>query len=131
MRDGTITNCSTRASTTVADLNRASISVAVKAYGDDITVRRTVRNVAGSVDAVYTVGGVPPPGTQLRIRPSKLVFDAEHQTRTYDVVIRTVSSGSFDEYTHGSIVWSDGAHKVRSPIAVTWPPSQSAAVAAI
>uniref|UniRef100_A0A0D9YZ68 Subtilisin-like protease n=1 Tax=Oryza glumipatula TaxID=40148 RepID=A0A0D9YZ68_9ORYZ len=131
LRDRTITNCSTRASTTVADLNRASISVAVKAYGDEITVRRTVRNVGGSVDAVYTVGGVPPPGTQLRIRPSNLVFDAEHQTRTYDVVIRTVSSGSFDEYTHGSIVWSDGAHKVRSPIAVTWPPSQSAAVAAI
>uniref|UniRef100_A0A0E0CS82 Subtilisin-like protease n=1 Tax=Oryza meridionalis TaxID=40149 RepID=A0A0E0CS82_9ORYZ len=131
LRDGTITNCSTRASTTVADLNRASISVAVKAYGDEITVRRTVRNVGRNVDAVYTVGGVPPPGTQLRIRPSKLVFDAEHQTRTYDVVIHTVSSGSFDEYTHGSIVWSDGAHKVRSPIAVTCPPSQSAAVAAI
>uniref|UniRef100_A0A0E0K5X5 Subtilisin-like protease n=1 Tax=Oryza punctata TaxID=4537 RepID=A0A0E0K5X5_ORYPU len=131
LRDGTITNCSTRASTTVADLNRGSISVVVTAYGDEITVRRTVRNVGSNVDAVYTVGGVPPPGTQLRIRPSKLVFDAEHQTRTYTVVIRTVSSGSFDKYTHGSIVWSDGAHKVRSPIAVTWPPSHSAAVAAI
>uniref|UniRef100_J3LHN5 Subtilisin-like protease fibronectin type-III domain-containing protein n=1 Tax=Oryza brachyantha TaxID=4533 RepID=J3LHN5_ORYBR len=124
LRDGTVTKCSTRASTTAADLNRASFSVVVKAYGDNITLQRTVRNVGALV--VYTVGGVPPPGTQLRVRPSELVFDEEHQTRTYTVVIRTVSSGSFDKYTHGSIVWSDGVHRVKSPIAITWP-SQSAA----
>uniref|UniRef100_J3LHN4 Subtilisin-like protease fibronectin type-III domain-containing protein n=1 Tax=Oryza brachyantha TaxID=4533 RepID=J3LHN4_ORYBR len=117
-------NCSTRVSITGAELNRPSFSVKFKAYGENITLQRTVRNVGSNVDAVYTVGKRTgfPPGTRLIISPGKLVFDAEHQTRTYTIVFQsTLPPGNFTEYTHGSIVWSDGVHNVRSPIAVTWP----------
>ncbi|KAL5208148.1 hypothetical protein ABZP36_032583 [Zizania latifolia] len=129
-RDGSVTNCSTKVSSTLSDLNRATFSVVFKAYGDSLTLHRIVRNVGSNVDAVYNISGVAPPGTQLRITPSKLVFDAEHPTRMYTVVFSTVSSGNFTTYTHGSIVLSDGVHKVRSPIAVIWP-SQSAAFSAM
>ncbi|XP_062192367.1 subtilisin-like protease SBT1.4 [Phragmites australis] len=128
VRDGSVTDCSTLPSSAVGDLNLPSFSVVFKAYGDKkATLRRVARNVGAEVDAVYTVDVVAPPGTQVTVTPSKLVFDAEHKTREYTITILSASTGDFGEYTHGSILWTDGVHEVRSPIAVTWP-SWSAAM---
>ncbi|KAL6659510.1 hypothetical protein ACP70R_003550 [Stipagrostis hirtigluma subsp. patula] len=133
MRDGSVTDCSALpGGAAVGDLNLPSFSVVFRAFGDTATLRRAVRNVGDEVDAVYTVDVVAPPGTEVTVTPSKLVFDAAHRTRDYTVALSSSSSssGDFGEYTHGSILWSDGVHEVRSPIAVTWP-SSSAAVSAM
>ncbi|KAL6882555.1 hypothetical protein ACP4OV_011245 [Aristida adscensionis] len=131
LRDGSVTDCSALpGAAAVGDLNLPSFSVVFKSYGETTTLHRAVRNVGDEADAVYAVDVVAPPGTEVRVTPSTLVFDAEHQTREYTVTVSSASSGDFGEYTHGSIRWSDGVHEVRSPIAVTWP-AWSAAVSAM
>ncbi|GAV61438.1 Peptidase_S8 domain-containing protein/PA domain-containing protein/Inhibitor_I9 domain-containing protein [Cephalotus follicularis] len=101
------------------NLNYPSFSVAFETNEGVVRYKRVVKNVGGSVDAVYEVKVNAPPNVEISVSPSKLVFSAENQSLPYEITFSSsivdVSSAKF-----GSVEWTDGVHLVRSPIAVTW-----------
>lgn len=106
---------------TPGDLNYPSFSVVFNSNQDLVKYKRVVTNVGSSVDAVYEVKVNAPADVEISVSPSKLVFNAENQTQAYEIQFaggRAASAAGAAAY--GSIEWSDGAHSVRSPIAIRW-----------
>ena len=98
-----------------SDLNLASIGIAQLAGTQ--TVTRTVTNV-GTTDT-YTVAVEAPLGVNVDVDPPVLTV-APGDTASYTVTFTSNADAVFDEWTFGSLTWSDGAgHNVRSPIAIT------------
>ena len=64
-----------------------------------------------------------PPGITVNVSPSSLTL-ANGASATYQVTFTTQSGAALDEWTFGSLTWSDGSHGVRSPIAIKPVPSQ-------
>lgn len=93
-------------------LNQASI--AIGSVPGTASVTRTVRNV-GSTEATYTADAAVA-GFDVTVTPSSFTL-APGATQTFTVeFVRT--DAAFDVFTTGALTWSDGAHVVRSPIAL-------------
>ncbi|XP_051226367.1 subtilisin-like protease SBT1.4 [Lolium perenne] len=122
--------CSKRQAIAVGDHNYPAFSVAFKSYDEKVTQRRVVRNVGSNVNAVYTLSyRALPIGWSAIVSPSKLVFDAAHQNLEYTVtfsLIMSAASKSSQTEAHSALVWTDGKHKVVSPIVLTWPTTTAA-----
>ncbi|KAL6911585.1 hypothetical protein ACP4OV_000390 [Aristida adscensionis] len=119
-------DCSRRTAS-AGDLNYPAFSVVFTT--DKVTQRRVVRNVGSNAMATYTPSVTAPAGVRVIVKPPKLRFSAAKKTLEYEVTFMGRGVGSVTEnekYSFGSIVWSDGEHRVTSPIAVTWPASQVA-----
>jgi hypothetical protein len=102
-------------STDPSDLNQATIGIAQLAGTQ--TVTRTVTNVGAA--GTYTVSFEAPPGVDVVVTPNQLTL-AAGATATYTVSFTSNGDAVFDEWTFGSLTWSDGGgHTVRSPIAIT------------
>lgn len=97
-----------------SDLNLASIGVADLAGIQ--TVSRSVTNV-GATAAVYNASVEAPAGVSVTVEPSSLSL-APGQTAPFEVTFASTDSVVPDEWAFGSLTWSDGAHAVRSPLAV-------------
>lgn len=116
-------SCEQQTFASPGDLNYPSFSVVFgSANSGMVKHKRAVTNVASTVDAVYEVKVDAPSNVEVSVSPSKLVFSEQNQTLSYEITFSSLgfrlpglSSASF-----GSIVWSDGNHQVRSPIAVRW-----------
>ncbi|XP_017219674.1 subtilisin-like protease SBT1.1 isoform X1 [Daucus carota subsp. sativus] len=84
-----------------------------------ITHKRTVTNV-GTAKSVYVAQVIAPSGTSVRVKPKALHFSSVGMKLNYQVSFTTVGqrpgpgSSSF-----GSLTFTSGKFKVRSPIAVT------------
>lgn len=100
------------------DLNYPSFSVVLGRGSGVVKYKRVVTNVGSNVDAVYNVTVNAPPGVDVSVSPSELVFSGENKTQAFEVTFSGVEYASSQSF--GSIEWSDGSHLVRSPIAVTW-----------
>ncbi|XP_015872771.2 subtilisin-like protease SBT1.4 [Ziziphus jujuba] len=115
--------------TSPGDLNYPSFSVVFNSNRDRVKYKRVVKNVGSEVDAVYEVNVSAPPGVEINVLPSKLVFSAENQTQAYEITISTGigygGGGGSDRF--GSIEWTDGSHGVRSPVAIRWSSAGSIA----
>ncbi len=97
-----------------SDLNAPSVSIGSLANRQTIT--RRVKNVGGAATFDATV--VAPAGTDVQVSPSTLSLGpGETATFTVTFVIDR-DEANYDQYTFGSLVWSDGVHSVRSPLAV-------------
>jgi len=90
-------------------------SIAVGGLAGVQTVTRTVKN-RGARTARYVASVEEPEGVDVTVRPSRFTI-APGATRTFRVTIRRVSA-DYDAYAFGSLTWTDGRHRVRSPIAV-------------
>jgi len=105
----------TEASTIKAtDLNVASIAIANLAGTQ--TVTRRVTNV-GSSTATYSGDVIGLSGVSATITPQSLTL-APNETKTFTVKFDTNDSATYNAYTSGHLVWSDGTHTVRSPVVV-------------
>ncbi|KAF8690062.1 hypothetical protein HU200_041423 [Digitaria exilis] len=124
-RDGSVTDCSTRPGT-VGDFNYPAFSV-VFSSGDEVTQRRIVRNVGSNVVATYTATVSSPAGVSVTVEPSTLQFSATQQAARYAITFTPDQGSVSDKYTFGSIMWSDGKHRVTSPIAISWTVASQAA----
>ncbi|CAI0470740.1 unnamed protein product [Linum tenue] len=104
------------------DLNYPSFSVVFKPKFDVVTYKRVVKNVGSSVDAVYELKVNAPTNVDVKVSPSTLVFSKESPSLAYEITFSSSVVGFSNAATQsfGFVEWSDGVHKVRSPIAVQW-----------
>ncbi|PIA62777.1 hypothetical protein AQUCO_00200650v1 [Aquilegia coerulea] len=114
-------NCSTVGLASPGDLNYPSFSVVFKPATNKVTQRRVVKNVGKSENVVYDVKVSSPPSINIDINPSRLVFSPEKQILSYEVTFTALGDQTKDALPEfGWIEWSDGFHRVRSPVAFTW-----------
>lgn len=114
---------------TASNLNQASIGVG-KLAGVE-TVTRRVKNV-GHRTATYTAKASVPGFTTV-VSPSHLRL-APGEEKTFTVTF-TRTTAALNQWVSGSLTWTDGRHRVRSPIAlqpvaVSAPTEVSAAASA-
>ncbi|PUZ77917.1 hypothetical protein GQ55_1G411600 [Panicum hallii var. hallii] len=116
------TDCLTHTGS-AGDFNYPAFSSVFNPNMDNVTQRRTMRNVGCNFRATYTANITSPAGVRVTVKPRKLRFDARQRRRDYEITFFTPQGAGnlTDKYTFGSIVWSDGERSVTSPIAVTWP----------
>jgi hypothetical protein len=114
------TSCPPAGGAPHADLNYPAI--VLPDLGGTVTVKRTVTNVGANRDAVYRVVSVASPqGARAEVWPRELVFSSRHggggEQASYYVTVTPakLSRGRFD---FGEVVWSDGFHRVRTPLVV-------------
>ncbi|WCJ36554.1 Subtilisin-like protease SBT1.3 [Euphorbia peplus] len=101
------------------DLNYPAISAV---FPDDLsvsvlTLHRTVTNVGPAVSKYHVVVSRFK-GVNVKVEPETLNFTAKNQKLSYKITFTTKSRQTMPEF--GGLVWKDGAHKVRSPITITW-----------
>ncbi|MQM10742.1 hypothetical protein Taro_043643, partial [Colocasia esculenta] len=92
-------------------------SIAIPMLKGSVTISRTVTNV-GPLNSTYEAVVEAPPGVDMQVRPSTLVFDAKTKQHTFSITFsaRRRVQGI---YTFGSLTWEDATtHSVRIPIAV-------------
>ncbi|KAL6635230.1 hypothetical protein ACP70R_027901 [Stipagrostis hirtigluma subsp. patula] len=127
-KDDPAVNCSTRTGS-AGDLNYPAFSVVFNSTMDVVTQRRVVLNVGSNVKAKYRASVNSPAGVRVTVKPRQLRFSATQKTQDYEITFAARRVVSLTEkYTFGCIVWSDGEHRVSSPIAIIWPASQVAAM---
>ncbi|KAF5202203.1 Subtilisin-like protease SBT1.3 [Thalictrum thalictroides] len=103
------------------DLNYPAISAVFPEQSSvsEMTLHRTVTNV-GFPNSTYTVRTSPLKGVYVKVEPKTLHFTSTNQKLSYKITLTTKSRQSMPDF--GALMWSDGVHKVRSPIVVTWLP---------
>ncbi|KAL7243380.1 hypothetical protein ACSBR1_015722 [Camellia fascicularis] len=97
-------------------------SLAIAKLKRTITVKRTVTNV-GASKSVYSLTFKPPIGFSVEISPTILSFSEVGEKRNFFITVKEESrpktKPKAGEYAFGWYMWSDGIHRVRSPIAVS------------
>lgn len=112
---GTIISCPKTFPLTNSNLNYPSITVSN--LQSTVTVKRTVRNVGRWKTAVYFASIVKPNGVEVKVWPRVLIFSCFWKEMSYYVTLKP-EKDSQGRYDFGEIIWSDGFHSVRSPLAV-------------
>src|SRR5215218_4657008 len=95
------------------DLNVPSVTI--RALAGVRTVTRKVKNVGAA--GTYRVSVEAPQGIDVTVTPSRLVL-AAGAVATYRVNFTANGRAVFNQYAFGSLTWSDGSHRVRSPLVV-------------
>ncbi|XVE69691.1 hypothetical protein DITRI_Ditri10aG0011500 [Diplodiscus trichospermus] len=106
----------------ISNINYPSIAISNFNEKAGRKVNRTLTNVAGDaktgdVKTVYTVSIDAPAGLDIKVVPDKLQFAYNGEKSTYQVSFSAANPLKKDVF--GSITWSDGKYKVRSPFAVS------------
>lgn len=101
----------------ISDLNYPSISVSNFSATVSKTVSRVVTNVGTEEETAYVVAVKSPSGLDVKVTPDKLQFTKGLKKLSYKVTFSATSS-TLKGDLFGSITWSDGTHKVRSPFVV-------------
>jgi len=96
-----------------SDLNGPNIAIGSLAGSQ--TVVRKVTNVGPA--GTYEVTVDMPPGLDVTVSPGELDL-ASGESATYQVSVTSTASATLQQYTFGSITWTDGTHEVRSVLAV-------------
>ncbi|KAK6139307.1 hypothetical protein DH2020_026949 [Rehmannia glutinosa] len=118
---GVNATCPVGVQTTPKDLNYPSMTSRVMATQGSKSITfsekftRTVTNV-GVGNSTYKATTSKSPDYNIAVKPDILTFGAVNEKKSFDVII----SGKIDygEMVSASLEWSDGVHRVRSPIVV-------------
>jgi hypothetical protein len=103
-------------STDASDLNSPSVGVAEVAGTQ--TVTRTVTSVAAAAGpTTYSATVDAPPGFDVSVAPARLTL-ARGQSATFDIRIANGGNAPVGQWSFGSLTWTGGAYRARSPIAV-------------
>ncbi|KAK9677035.1 hypothetical protein RND81_11G117800 [Saponaria officinalis] len=123
VKDPATINCGTRNLSSLGDLNYPSFSVVFGSGQKVVKYTRRVTNVGPSAHAVYRVNVNAPSNVRVRVVPERLIFRARKPTLSYEIRFTSTATDARSvngTSSFGSIEWSDGSHRVRSPIAVRW-----------
>ena len=100
-----------------SDLDLNYPAIVISDLRATVTVTRTVRNV-GQGGALYFASMVSPHGVHVRVSPHVLVFFERGEKISYEITV-SPWKWSRGRYDFGEIVWFDGYHRVRIPVAVS------------
>lgn len=101
----------------VKDLNYPSMAAKVEFEQlVVVTFHRTVTNV-GPANSTYKASVNPSLVMNIIVVPEVLVFEYPNQKKSFNVTVLAAPLGD-EVILSGSLVWSDGIHRVRSPIAI-------------
>ncbi|BFG17595.1 hypothetical protein CerSpe_038690 [Prunus speciosa] len=102
----------------ISNINYPSIAISNFNGKKTKNVSRRVTNVAGDGETVFTATVDAPTGLSVTVIPDKLEFSKNNQKLSYQVVFSSTTSspkgGMF-----GSLTWTNGKNKVRSPFVVS------------
>ncbi|KAF9614801.1 hypothetical protein IFM89_020655 [Coptis chinensis] len=78
-----------------------------------------VTNV-GPAHSTYNATINAPPGVEINVNPTTLVFTRALQTRKFKVVVsaKEIHDSNLRKPLSGSLVWSSGRHVIKSPIVI-------------
>ncbi|MED6146868.1 hypothetical protein PIB30_038621 [Stylosanthes scabra] len=96
------------------DLNYPSITLPHLGL-DPVTVSRTLTNVGppGTYNVTAKLDG-----SKVAVVPNSLTFTKLYEKKTFKVIVQASSVLRRYKYQFGELVWSDGKHRVRSPITI-------------
>ncbi|RWR87684.1 subtilisin-like protein protease SBT3.8 isoform X2 [Cinnamomum micranthum f. kanehirae] len=97
-------------------LNLNLPSITIPNLRGSVTVTRTVTNV-GPVDSIYVASIEHPLGVKVGVKPPELAFNSTVKTLSFTVTLSS-NHKAIGGYYFGRLSWSDGIHKVTSPISV-------------
>ncbi|XP_019152369.1 PREDICTED: CO(2)-response secreted protease-like [Ipomoea nil] len=100
----------------ISAMNYPSIAVSNLKKGEAKTITRTVSNV-GPEESVYTATIEAMADFKVTVTPNKLVFTKQEKKLSYTV--NFTASSSLETDTFGSITWTSGKYRVRSPIVIS------------
>ncbi|KAL2317011.1 hypothetical protein Fmac_030887 [Flemingia macrophylla] len=102
-------------SSRIEDLNYPSITVHPP-VSKPVTVSRTVTNVGPP--STYVVNTHWPKGIKVIVQPSSLTFKKTGEKKKFQVILKTIGVSRREFPSFGSLSWTDGRHRVTSPIVV-------------
>ena len=97
-------------------LNLNLPSITIPNLRASVTITRTVTNV-GPIHSTYVASVECPLSVQIVVRPQMLVFNSTVKKRSFTVTLSS-SHKVIGGYYFGSLSWSDGTRRVKSPISV-------------
>ncbi|XP_020555093.1 subtilisin-like protease SBT5.4 isoform X2 [Sesamum indicum] len=103
----------------IVNFNYPSITVPAFSAGSSVTVSRLLKNVGSP--GTYVAQIHQPLGVLVSVKPNNLQFTKIGEERKFELTFTwagNATSAPHDVYTFGDLIWSDGKHKVRSPIVV-------------
>lgn len=108
----------------ISNMNYPSIAVSELKGKESKKVTRTVTNVGGAGETVYTVSIDAPEEVDVKVIPDKLKFGKNNEKQSYQVIF-TPTVPTLQKEVPGSITWTNGKYRVRSPFVVTSKSSES------
>ncbi|KAL6287130.1 hypothetical protein ACE6H2_011520 [Prunus campanulata] len=91
-------------------------SVTVPKLNESLVVTRTVKNVG--TPGTYKARIHNPDGISVSVEPNKLEFKKIGEEKSFKLLLQVKDAKAAKNYVFGKLIWSDGKHYVRSPIAV-------------
>ncbi|XP_059304449.1 subtilisin-like protease SBT3.4 [Lycium ferocissimum] len=98
----------------ILDFNLPSLTI--PSLKDTVTISRTVTNV-GPMNSKYKSIIEPPAGITIKVKPETLIFNSNTKKISFTLTISTTHKYTTGYY-FGSLTWTDGVHRVRSPISL-------------
>ncbi|KAL0550253.1 hypothetical protein IC582_014759 [Cucumis melo] len=100
----------------LTDLNYPSISVPKLTIGVPVTINRRLKNVG--TPGTYVARVKVSSKVSVTVKPSTLQFNSVGEEKAFKVVFEYKGKGQGKGHVFGTLIWSDGNHFVRSPMAV-------------
>ncbi|KAI4336753.1 hypothetical protein L6164_015241 [Bauhinia variegata] len=101
----------------ISNINYPSIAISNFNAKETKNVTRTVSNVGGDDQTVYSSVVDAPSGVTVKVTPDKLQFTKSSNKLSYQVVFALTSTLKEDAF--GSITWTNGKYTVRSPFVLS------------
>lgn len=102
----------------ISNINYPSIAISKFNGKESRNISRKVTNVAGDGEMVFTANVDAPRGLSVKVIPDKLTFSKNNQKLSYQVVFSATTLVPKEDM-FGSLTWSNGQYKVRSPFVVS------------
>lgn len=103
----------------ISNMNYPSIAISKFNGNESKKVSRTVTNVGSDDETQYTVSVSAAAGVDVKVIPDTLKFTKNSKKLSYQVIFSSNGSSSVKGAVFGSITWTNGKHKVRSPFVVS------------
>ncbi|KAM3397746.1 CO(2)-response secreted protease [Capsicum galapagoense] len=100
----------------VSNMNYPSIAVSLSKERETKKVTRTLTRI-GDEESLYTATITTPDALRVRVSPNKLRFTSKTKKLSYQVSFKAMSR---EREFFGSITWSNGKNKVRSPFVASF-----------